>query len=87
MKFYTHLHRYRMFLGMQNFDFAHHFFPNFASILPKFQLNFAQIQPNLPKKFLLGRYSCFPCISSSYGTAYWSYRYVVSLVYIFSEER
>jgi len=47
-----------MFLGMQDFDFAqvqsnlyksNHFCPNFASILPKFRLSFAQIELILPK--------------------------------------
>jgi len=60
----------RIFLGMQDFDFAqiisnlpkfNHFCPNFASILLKFHLNFAQI--------IFARwYGCISWIPSSYGT-------------------
>jgi len=60
--------RDRMFLGMQDFEFAksNHFCPNFALILPKSN----QISPNLTnfspqKKFDRG---C-GCIRGSYGTA------------------
>jgi len=42
--------RDRMFLGMQNFDFAH-ILSKLTNLItfPKFHLNFAKIYPNLPK--------------------------------------
>jgi len=47
---YTIIVRDRVFLGMQDFNFAE-ILPKFCLILPKFEKNLPKLFPNLPKKF------------------------------------